>query len=78
MYLQVCSVIHHLDTPKSKYQHSSGRLAVPVWWGTVCPQVVTGPASWQSVCEYHQLSVTLLFTLRVLVVAVPVHLSVSH
>lgn len=29
-----CSFTHRLDTPKSKYQDSSGRLAVPVGLGT--------------------------------------------
>lgn len=67
MYLQVRSVIRHLGTPaKSKYQRRSGRLAVPVRLGTrAFPQGGDrpGPASWESVREYHQLPITLLFTL---------------
>lgn len=54
------SAQHHLGTPKSKYQHSSGWLA----GNKVFPRGDRpGPAGWGSVCKDHQFPITLLFAL---------------
>lgn len=79
-YLQMHRCAPLPGMPKSKYRHSPGWVAV-----SPCPGArsspgrrVARPTQPGSVRKHHQLPVTLLLALRVLLLAEPVHLTIGH